>query len=57
LRDPISKTTTKTHHRHKKRAAGVAYGVGPEFKPQNCKKKKKKSTPRQTGNNSNVQQK
>jgi hypothetical protein len=27
----------------KKRAGGVAQGVGPEFKPQYCKKKKKKS--------------
>jgi hypothetical protein len=25
---------------HKKRAGGVAQGVGPEFKPQYCKKKK-----------------
>jgi hypothetical protein len=25
-----------------KRTAGVAQGVGPEFKPQYCKKKKKK---------------
>jgi hypothetical protein len=25
-----------------KRAGGVAQGVGPEFKPQYCKKKKKK---------------
>jgi hypothetical protein len=24
---------------HKKRADGVAQGVGPEFKPQHCKKK------------------
>jgi hypothetical protein len=30
----------KTHH--KKRADGVAQGVGPEFKPQHRKKKKKK---------------
>jgi hypothetical protein len=28
----------KTHH--KKRAGGVAQGVGPKFKPQYCKKKK-----------------
>jgi hypothetical protein len=26
----------------KKRAGGVAQGIGPEFKPQHCKKKKKK---------------
>jgi hypothetical protein len=26
---------------HKKWAGGVAKGVGPEFKPQYCKKKKK----------------
>jgi hypothetical protein len=38
LRDPISK---KPHHAHKKRAGGVAQGVGPEFKPQTAKKKKK----------------
>jgi hypothetical protein len=31
----------KTHH--KERAGGVAQGVGPEFKPQYCKKKKKKT--------------
>jgi hypothetical protein len=31
---------TKTYH--KKRAGGVAQGVGPEFKPQYLKKKKKK---------------
>jgi hypothetical protein len=33
LRDPISKKTF-----HKKRAGGVAQGVGPDFKPQYCKK-------------------
>jgi hypothetical protein len=33
--DPISKNPIK------KRAGGVAQGVGPEFKPQYCKKKKK----------------
>jgi hypothetical protein len=27
---------------HKNRAGGVAQGVGPEIKPQYCKKKKKK---------------
>jgi hypothetical protein len=32
-RDPISK-------KHKKRAGGVAQVVGPEVKPQYCKKKK-----------------
>jgi hypothetical protein len=26
----------------KNRASGVAQDVGPEFKPQNCKKKKKR---------------
>jgi hypothetical protein len=36
LPDPISKTPIK------KRAGGVAQGVGPEFKPQYHKKKKKK---------------
>jgi predicted P-loop ATPase len=30
----------KTHH--KKRTGGVTQGVGPEFKPQYCKKKKNK---------------
>jgi hypothetical protein len=30
----------RTHH--KKRAGGVAQGVGPEFKSQNCKKTKTK---------------
>jgi hypothetical protein len=37
LQDPISK---KIIHR-KKRAGGTAQGVGPEFKPQYRKKKKK----------------
>jgi hypothetical protein len=32
----------KTHHGKKKRAAGVAQGIGPEFNPQITKKKKKK---------------
>jgi hypothetical protein len=36
-RDPISKTT-----HHKKRAGGVAQDVGSEFKPQYCKKRKRK---------------
>jgi hypothetical protein len=36
-RDPISK---KPHH--KKRAGEVVQGIGPEFKPQYRKKKKKK---------------
>jgi hypothetical protein len=35
----------KTHHKNK-RASGVAQGVGPEFKPQYCKKKKKKERKR-----------
>jgi hypothetical protein len=38
LRDPISKNSSQ------KWAGGVAQGVGPEFKPQYCKKKKKKSS-------------
>jgi hypothetical protein len=29
----------------RKRTGGVAQGVGPEFKPQNCKKKQKKISP------------
>jgi hypothetical protein len=33
--DPISKKS-----QHKKRAGGAAQGVGPEFKPQYCKKKR-----------------
>jgi hypothetical protein len=37
LRHPISKKPIK------KRAGEVAQGVGPEFKPQFCKKKKKNS--------------
>jgi hypothetical protein len=28
---------------HKNRAGGMAQGKGPDFKPQYCKKKKKKS--------------
>jgi hypothetical protein len=36
LRDPISKNPSQ------KRAGGVAEGVGPEFKPQYWKKKKKR---------------
>jgi hypothetical protein len=37
LQDPISKIPNT----HNKKAGGVAQGVGPEFKPQYCKKKKK----------------
>jgi hypothetical protein len=37
LQGPISKRNPS-----KKSAAGVAQGVGPEFKPQSAKKKKKK---------------
>jgi hypothetical protein len=32
----------KTLHTHKKKAGGVAQGIGPEFKPQYHKKIKKK---------------
>jgi hypothetical protein len=32
----------KTQTKKKKRAGGVAQGVGSQFKPQYCKKKKKK---------------
>jgi hypothetical protein len=39
---PRKKTFTK-------RAGGVAQGVGPEFKPQYCKKKKKKSEVKLSG--------
>jgi hypothetical protein len=35
-RDPISKKNAS-----KKRACGVVQHIGPEFKPQYCKKKKK----------------
>jgi hypothetical protein len=38
MRDSISKK--KKNHK-KKRADGVAQGVGPEFKSQYCKKKKR----------------
>jgi hypothetical protein len=31
---------------HKNRAGGVAQGEGPEFKPQYCKKKKKRKKER-----------
>jgi hypothetical protein len=36
--DPISKNKKPSQNRD----VGVAQGVGPEFKPQNCKKKRKK---------------
>jgi hypothetical protein len=35
LQDPVSKKTN-----HKNRAGGVTQSIGPEFKPQYCKKKK-----------------
>jgi hypothetical protein len=38
--DPISKIPST------KRAGGVAQGKGPKFKPQYCKKKKRKTKPR-----------
>jgi hypothetical protein len=38
LRQTLSQKTF-----HKNRTGGVAQGEGPEFKPQYCKKKKKKS--------------
>jgi hypothetical protein len=31
-----------THH--KKMAGGVAQGIGPEFNPQDCKKRKEKTS-------------
>jgi hypothetical protein len=44
LQDPISKTKqTNKKHPLQKRAGGVAQGVGPDFKTQYCKKKKKVS--------------
>jgi hypothetical protein len=39
LKDPISKKPIT----HKKRVAGMAQGVGPEFKPQYHIKKKKEN--------------
>jgi hypothetical protein len=45
---PVWANSYARHHLgknlHKKRAGGVAQGVGPEFKPQYWKKKKKKKT-------------
>jgi hypothetical protein len=38
--EPLSKKKKKNPLQ--KRAGGVAQGVGPEFKPQNCKKNQKK---------------
>jgi hypothetical protein len=35
----FKKKKKKAHH--KKRVGGVAQGVGPEFKPQQCKKNRK----------------
>jgi hypothetical protein len=40
--DPISKNPSQKTTK-KNRAGRVAQGEGPEFKPQYCKKKKKKS--------------
>jgi hypothetical protein len=40
------KKKKKEKRKKKKRSGGVAQGVGPEFKPQHCQKKKKgKSVP------------
>jgi hypothetical protein len=41
LQDPISKKKKKKNL-YKKRTGGVAQGVSPEFKHQNCKKRKRK---------------
>jgi hypothetical protein len=38
----VHKTLSQKKKPFTKRAGGVAEGVGPEFKPQYCKKKKKK---------------
>jgi hypothetical protein len=35
----------------KKNAGGVAQGVGPEFKPQHCKKKKKERKKKKKNDN------
>jgi hypothetical protein len=43
-RDPTSKTPSQ------KRAGGMVQGVGPQFKPQYCKKKKKKLKNNSGGN-------
>jgi hypothetical protein len=41
LQDPISKNTY--HKKKKKKAGGVAQGIGSQFKFQYCKKKKRKN--------------
>jgi hypothetical protein len=41
-RQIVQETLSQKNPSHKKRAGGVAQGVGPEFKPQDRKKKKKK---------------
>jgi single-stranded DNA-specific DHH superfamily exonuclease len=38
----ILRETLSRKHPLQKRTGGVAQGVGPEFKPQNCKKKKER---------------
>jgi hypothetical protein len=38
----IVQETLSRKNPSQKRAGGVAQGIGPEFKPQYCKKKKKK---------------
>jgi hypothetical protein len=40
----LSQKQTNKKNLSQKRAGGVAYVVGPEFKLQYCKKKKKKGT-------------
>jgi hypothetical protein len=48
--DPTSKKNKQQQQQnHNKRAAGVVQGVGPEFKPQYLKKKKKNLCNRQEG--------
>jgi hypothetical protein len=36
----VNEIRSQKKKNHKKRAGGVAQGIGPEFKPQYCQKKK-----------------
>jgi hypothetical protein len=49
LQDPISKNTY--HKKKKKKAGGVAQGIGSQFKFQYCKKKKKEKYSEEIGIN------
>jgi hypothetical protein len=37
----VSPNSKKNHKKRREEASGVAQGIGPEFKPQHCQKKKK----------------